>query len=51
VNGRQRFAAETRGAFESLGTALTEFAAVAAFVFTLSYIDHITSGPCRHCKR
>lgn len=24
---------------------------VAAFALTLGYIDHITSGPCRHCKR
>lgn len=46
---RQRFAAETRGAFEALGAALVD---TAAFVFTLGYIDHITArGYCRHCKR
>lgn len=48
MNRRQRFAAETRGAFEALGAALVD---VTAFMFTLGYIDHITRGPCRHCKR
>lgn len=44
----QRFAAECRGAAAALGAALVD---VAAFVFTLGLIDHITGGYCRHCKR
>jgi hypothetical protein len=43
-----RFALQTCGAFEALASALVD---VAAFVFTLGYIDHITTrGQCR-CRR
>lgn len=49
MNRRQRFALETRGALEAWLTALVD---VAAFIFTLGYINHIaTRGQCRHCHR
>lgn len=45
----QRFALETRGAAAAALDALVD---VSAFVFTLGYIDHITTrGQCRHCNR